>query len=90
MRKIYRILAIVLGFAVSALSGWCLISGQGGLAGLIARLFYPGLLASLLLLRTMNLQSLIMAFLLNAILYLLAFFFLLRWRVGRIQQRAGR
>jgi hypothetical protein len=38
----------------------------------------------------MNLQSLIMAFLLNAILYLLAFFFLLRWRVGRIQQRAGR
>ncbi len=83
MSKRLRILSILLGMAVPGVSGWCLISGRDGLLGLVARLFYPGLVASVYLMHTVNLNSLIMALLLNVMLYVLGFFFLLRWWSGR-------
>lgn len=78
-----RILSIVLGFAVSALSGVCLLSGRGGVFALLGKLFYPGLAVSLFAMRAVNTNTLVVAFLINAVLYLLATFFLLRWRAGR-------
>jgi hypothetical protein len=78
--KRLRMLAVALGLAVPLLSGACLISHQEWLENTLGRLFYPGLLASLFLMRTVSVSSLVVAFLLNVMLYVLGFFLVFRIR----------
>jgi hypothetical protein len=84
--KRLRMLAVALGLAIPAISAACLISHQPWLEDTVGRFFYPGLLASLFLMRTVSVSSLVVAFLLNVILYVLGFFLMfrlrLRWRRG--------